>query len=136
VVDPRNGQHHRRISRSIPRRALSEGSRKTLADAVALSVENAATFDVVLVDCPVCGSPAEGSGDIIDDGEVDIDWNPDGTNYTWAYDFHTILDQLNCSVCGLLLEGVDELAEAGVARQVQNVRANDSPDFHASFFEP
>jgi hypothetical protein len=117
--------------------ALSEENRETLAEAAALAIEEHEEFEVVPVPCPVCGSPAQGWGEIEDLGEVDVDWNPDGTNYSWAADFFTVLEYLSCSVCGLRLNGAAELAEGGVTElRVRNVRANESAEFHESFFEP
>ena len=88
-------------------------------------------YDDELSDCPACGYMAKVSGhNSFRDWDYDYDdetGHP--TSRTARVDLY--LDELNCAVCGLHLEGEDELAAAGVPEYVE-VQSVDSSDFEES----
>jgi hypothetical protein len=85
------------------------------------------------VECPICGSPSRAYGELVDNGDVEADWNPDGTNYFWAPVPTTIVDGFRCDVCEFALNGVDEIAASDVPPLVVNDRVDPDllvePDF-------
>ncbi|MEL6893629.1 MAG: hypothetical protein AAFP84_18700, partial [Actinomycetota bacterium] len=76
------------------------------------------------IECPVCASPARAFGDLVDNGDVEVDWNRDGTNYFWVAAPTTIVDRFQCDVCELILTGRDEIAASGVPSLIENDRVD------------
>lgn len=90
------------------------------------------TYDEQLVDCPACSSAAFVSG------STDVQWEPD-------YEFDGIeayvsgvsplvtfyAGQLECRVCGLELDGEDELSAAGIEEswELENIDPADFADY-------
>jgi hypothetical protein len=79
--------------------------------------------EYVAVSCPACGGTALGVGYIIDDGDVEHEYEDGGWTTRWLPDFVTRLELVNCTICKLRLRGADEIAEAGLPDKVANERA-------------
>jgi hypothetical protein len=76
-------------------------------------------IDTVVLQCPVCGAEGLGVGELVDQGDVDFEWE-DGENVAyWAYDLRVLVAEFQCAVCGLHLVG-DELEAAGMETSVEN----------------
>lgn len=112
----------RRRVQSLGPQALAD-----LANVVAEAISDADDWDVTLwaeYACPVCDSPGRAHGEVIDDGEVDVDADKYEVNYHWAPHIVTVVESFKCDVCGLDIEGADELDAAGLPRRVDNDRVD------------
>jgi hypothetical protein len=98
-----------------------------LANVVAQAIADADLWNVLWwaeYPCPVCHSPGRAYGEAIDKGEVDVDADHGEISYHWASHVVTIVESFKCDVCGLDIEGADELDAADLPRQVDNQRVD------------
>jgi hypothetical protein len=88
-----------------------------------------------VIKCPICGSPARAYGDLIDNGDVEVDWNPDGTDYFWAHRPMNIVERFVCGVCEFELNGADQIRESQIPAMADNERV-DSELLAEADFDP
>jgi hypothetical protein len=95
----------------------------------------------VAATCPECGYKGRILGSLDIDADVDFDVEPMGGG---SYSSHPILGRLNatllphaftCNVCKLILNGADELGEAGLPSALYEISINDlGDDFDLDLF--
>jgi hypothetical protein len=86
---------------------------------VASSAKAAAeeTDDVLLYECPACG---ERTATVVGDNEPVVDW--DGDDWASTGGVELVPRELRCSLCGLVLDGSDELSAASIPDAIANPR--------------